>query len=312
MAMQVQPLIVGVGVSKAELVVSIDGAPAETIANERRAIRHWLDSFHQPMRLALEATGVYHVLFAEEAHRRGHGVYVVNGYRLHRYRESVGGRAKTDASDARLLARYLRNEGAQLRPWTPPPQAYRRLQTLLHRRATLVRARVAIQQSLQDVPVLRKSLQEILRQLKRTDAAITRQIQAALSASEWQSQARRCQQIEGVGPVTAAALTMAFHRGAFASSDAFIAFLGLDVRVRDSGKQRGRRKLTKAGDPELRRLLYLAAMYAKRQPTWAACYERHLARGLKPVQALNVLARKLARVAFTLMKNEIDYVPQNP
>lgn len=310
MAMQVQPILIGVDVSKAELAVSVDGAPVETIANERQAIQRWLGGFHQPLRLALEATNTFHLLLAEEAHRRGHCVYLVNGYRLNRYREGIGGRAKTDASDARLLARYLRNEGDDLRPWTPPPQAYRRLQTLLHRRATLVQARVSIQQSLQDVPQLRTSLQEILRQLKRTDAAITRQIQAALTTSDWQKQARRCQQLEGIGPVTAAALTMAFHRGAFSSSDAFIAFLGLDVRVRDSGTQRGRRKLTKAGDPELRRLLYLAAMYAKRQPAWSAFYERHLARGLKPVQALNVLARKLARVAFALMKNETDYVPQ--
>ena len=38
--------------------------------------------------------------------------------------------------------------------------------------------------------------------------------------------------------------------------------MGLDVRVRDSGTFRGRRKLTKKGDPEVRRLLYNAAMAA--------------------------------------------------
>jgi transposase len=40
-------------------------------------------------------------------------------------------------------------------------------------------------------------------------------------------------------------------------ADACIAFLGLDVRVRDSGAWRGRRKLTKKGNPELRCLLFL-------------------------------------------------------
>lgn len=311
MAMQVQPIIIGVDVSKAELAVSVDGAAAETIANEPRTIRRWLDRFCGPLRLALESTGIYHLELAEQAHRRGHSVYLVNGYRLNRYRESVGGRAKTDASDARLLVRYLRHEGDALRRWSPPPAAYRQLQKLLHRRATLVQARVAIQQSLQDVPALRTSLKAVLRQLARTDAAITRQIQQALAAATWDRHARRCRQIEGIGPITAAALTMAFQRGTFASSDAFVAFLGLDVRVRDSGRQRGRRKLTKAGDPELRRLLYLAAMQAKRHGPWHAFYERQLAKGLKPIAAINVLARKLARVAFALMKNETDYVPDN-
>jgi len=105
---------------------------------------------------------------------------------------------------------------------------------------------------------------------------------------------------------------MAFHRGKFRSSDAFIAFLGLDVRVRDSGTCRGRRRLTKKGDPELRRLLFLAAMQAKRQPAWASYYQRFIKRGLAPIQALNVLARKLARVAFSLMQNRTDYVPRIP
>ncbi|WP_042806009.1 IS110 family transposase, partial [Thioalkalivibrio sp. ALE19] len=100
--------------------------------------------------------------------------------------------------------------------------------------------------------------------------------------------------------------------GTFRSSDAFVAFLGMDVRVRDSGQKRGRRRLTKQGDPELRRLLYMAAMQAKSKPAWSDYYQRCLDRGLATTQALNALARKLARVAFALMKNQTDYRPPNP
>ncbi|WP_355662229.1 transposase, partial [Halomonas salifodinae] len=85
----------------------------------------------------------------------------------------------------------------------------------------------------------------------------------------------------------------------------------LDVRVRDSGTQRGRRKLTKQGDPEVRRLLYNAAMAAIRQPAWQATYQGYLVRGLKKTQALVIVARKLARIAFSLMKHEVDYCPKN-
>ena len=310
MAMQVQPTHIGVDVSKAELVISIEGAAVETIANDAAAIRRWLDGLVGPACFALEATNDFHMALACAAHRRGHSVYLVNGYRLNRYRESIGGRAKTDASDARLLARYLQRERSELRPWTPPSKAYQRLQQLLHRRATLVQAGVAIEQSLRGVPELAAARQAIRRQLARTETLIQKQLRAALASAGWSAQARRCRQLEGIGPIASAALAMAFHRGEFASGDAFIAFLGLDVRVRDSGKQRGRRKLTKQGDPELRRLLYLAAMKAKACSAWAAFYQRQLDRGLKPVQALNVLARKLARVAFALMKNDSDYVPR--
>ena len=49
------------------------------------------------------------------------------------------------------------------------------------------------------------------------------------------------QPIPGVGPLT---MVATYHRGQFRSADSFIAFLGMDVRVRDSGKFRGQRKLT--------------------------------------------------------------------
>ena len=72
------------------------------------------------------------------------------------------------ATDARLLVRYLRNEGDDLRPWNPPSRDYQTLQRLIHRRATVVRARTAIQQSLREIPTLKTTLQATLRQLDRT------------------------------------------------------------------------------------------------------------------------------------------------
>lgn len=309
MANRVQPTRVGVDVSKAELVLSVNGDEAVTLPNTRKAIRSWLRSWPVSLEVALEATNDFHLAPAEEAHRQGHRVYVINGYQLNRYRESIGGRAKTDASDARLLVRYLQRERDELRPWTPPPKGYRQLQRLLHRRATLVQAKVRLQQSLAGLPGFTTSLRALVKQLDRVDELIKKRIRAVLREARWADQARRCQEMEGIGPITAAALVMAFHRGRFKNSDAFIAFLGLDVRVRDSGKKRGRRCLTKQGAPELRRLLYLAAMQAKRQPAWQGFHQRYLNRGLSNIQALTILARKLARVAFALLKNQTEYVP---
>ena len=47
-----------------------------------------------------------------------------------------------------------------------------------------------------------------------------------------------------------------YNRGELNNVDRFIAFLGMDIKVRDLGAYRGRRKLTKKGDPEIRRLLF--------------------------------------------------------
>lgn len=311
MAMPVQPVIVGVDVSKQTLACArSDQLGIETIANKQRAIRQWLKALPEGASVAAEATSTYHLELVEMAHAMGHAVYLVDGFRLYNYRKSIGGRAKTDRTDAELLVRYLKNEGHDLRPWSPPPKAYRTIQQLLSRRATLVSARVALQQSFGDMKGLGPSLKAVIRQIERLDQLIKNRLKAALKEHGWGEDHRRCTQIEGIGDLTASALVTAFHRGSFRSSDAFIAFLGLDVRARDSGVSKGKRKLTKQGNPELRRLLHNAAMAAQRSPVWRPVYERYLERGLETTQALVALARKLARVAFALMKNQTQYQPK--
>lgn len=310
MATSTQPLLIGVDVSKAELVIARNDVPGTTtLANDRRPIRRWLKALPGTAALAVEATNTYHRTLMDEAHRLGHRLYLVNAYQLSRYRDSIGTRAKTDRTDAELLLRYLAREQDQLRPWTPPPQAYTHIQHLLRRRARLAQARITLQQSLTGLAGLQRSVEALLRRIDRLDQRLQQRLQQALREAGWLDEARRCQAIEGIGPLTAAAVTLAFHRGAFAHSDAFIAFLGLDVRVRDSGTYCGRRKLTKQGDPESRRLLHNAAMAARRSPTWAPYYQRYIDRGLKPTQALVILARKLARVAFAILKNQTEYQP---
>lgn len=312
MAMSVSPHLFGVDVSKKELVICRDPEqPLEALDNEPKAIRRWLGGIPKGTAcFAVEATNIFHLELIEQAYRRGHTVYIIDGYRLNHYRGSIGGRAKTDAEDARLLWRYAQRERESLRAWEPPAEGYRTLQQLLRRRAVLVRAKTMLRQSLGELTELKRSTAGLMRQLEKVDAELQRRLQEVARENGWSDQVSRCQAIEGVGPITAAALTMAFHRGRFRGGDAFVAFLGLDVRVRDSGTMKSRRRLTKQGDPELRRLLYLAAMTASRKAAWASVYQRYLARGFTRIQALTILARKLARVAFALLKNQSVYQPK--
>ncbi len=108
------------------------------------------------------------------------------------------------------------------------------------------------------------------------------------------------------------ALVATWHRGEFANVDAFIAFLGLDVRVRQSGRWQGRRKLTKKGDAEIRRLLFNAAMQGRRNALWEPYYLRLRDRGLSSTAAFVALSRKLARVCFALLQNNTEFNPRVP
>lgn len=310
MAMLTAPTIVGIDVAKAELVTyRADLDRVRTLDNEHKAIDRWLATLPAGSLIAIEATNDYHLEVLERAHALGHCPYVVDGYRLSHYRKGTGERVKTDARDARLLARYLGHEQAHLRPWSPPPAAYRRLQQLLRRRAALVRTRTALKQSFAGATAA-AMLEPVLAGIRQLEAQLQRELLQVAEQAGLADPVQRCQAVEGIGPLTACALNMAYLRGPFRHSDAFIAFLGLDVRIRDSGRSRGRRRLTKQGDPELRRLLYNAAMAASRSQTWQPFYQRHLDRGLTRIQALVALARKLARVAFALIRHQTQYQPR--
>jgi transposase len=310
MAQRVRESIIGVDVSKNTLDVYVL-ASEETcsIDNEVKSIERWLDGSAGPLCVAIEPTNSYHIAFAQAAHSRGHQVYLIDPYRLAHHREGVGQRVKADHQDAQLLARYLHREAAELRLWEPLEQGPQRFWRLLKRRATLVQSVTRLRQSLTDLGSLQSDVDGLIEHSQTIIKKIDRALLVQAKALCWDTQVHRCQAIPGVGPLTALAIVATYHRGQFRSDDAFIAFMGLDVRVRESGRFRGRRKLTKKGEPELRRLLFNAAMRGRQHSHWEPYYLALRDRGLSSTAAFVAVGRKMARLCFVLLKKEIDFDP---
>jgi transposase len=301
-AKRVSEITLGIDVSKDELVsCDWDSEQLSRLPNERPEIRKWLKSLWGPVRIAIEPTSTYHLAVVEEAHTLGHTVYLINPRQLAHYREAVNVRNKTDPEDAWLLARYLAHEAGQLRRYQPPSPKAQRLWSLLKRRATVVKSRTQLQQSLAEVQL---SCQALLTQINQLLKRIDHHIMSLIRKLAWLDDYRRCLSIPGIGPLNAAALVCTYHRGVFASSDAFVSFIGLDVRLRDSGKLKGQRKLTKRGEPELRRLLYCAARPARSDQRFEQFYQKQLENGHSATAANIILGRKLARIAFALMAKQ--------
>ena len=113
--------------------------------------------------------------------------------------------------------------------------------------------------------------------------------------------------IPGIGPVVSAALATLLSRHPFASADAAVAFVGLDPRPRESGTWRGQRKLSKRGPTEIRRLLYVAAMTTARNVAMRGEIDRHKAKGLSATAIYNIIARKLLRTAWSMLKHQTPF-----
>jgi transposase len=299
-------------VSKRELVIAVypGEVGVQRIANQAAAISAWLDTLPAASVIAMEATGTYHRRLADLAHERGFMVYVVNPRNVYYYARGLGARGKTDPSDAKVLARYVAHERAHLHPYVPPSAWCERLVTLLERRAVLVRTRQALTQSLADLPALDGEKRNLFAAVAALLSGIDREL-AALTGSD-PSTAKlvtRLKTISGVGPLVASLLCALFKRFAFRHADALIAYLGLDPRPDESGQHRGRRRLSKRGHPEWRRLLVAAAMSAARTQAWRDYVNHQRAKALPATAVHVILARKILRTAFALFKNGQDFVP---
>jgi transposase len=303
-------LDVGADVGKDFIVVaSADGSlrPGQ-IANRRKQLLAWLKTLPAGSRVGMEATGRYHVLLADLAHEAGLTVYVINPKATQHYAQGLNRRGKTDRVDAEVLAEYVAKQHARLHPYVPATAEQRTIDRLLKRRARLVAIRGALRATSEDLGECRAELRDI----ERSFAALIRKLDARLrTTSQASAPQHDCQQrlrtIVGVGPLVSASLANALTRIPFRNGDAFIAYTGLDPRPRDSGKKVGRRRLSKCGPAEVRRLLYNAAMSAAQTPVWKPSYERYRARGLSSTEAFVILGRKIARVAWSLHHHQSTF-----
>ena len=303
MAKKVETMLCGIDVSKGFLDIALGSSDdVQSVANTDEAISEWLSAQTQGLEIGLEATSTYHERVVEQALALGHRVYLINPRQLKHYRDAVGGRAKTDRVDALLLRRYLQRERSCLRPLSVKSREEKQLWQLLKRRGLIVKMRQQLRLSCEDLPSLSGELSSVVSALNRLIQVVDGELKRLARSLGWQEMMGRVASIPGIGPLNALSLTACYHRGDFRSVDAFIAFMGLDVRVRDSGRLKGKRKLTKQGEPEIRRLLYNAAMSFDRVSEYRGYRASLMSRGLSSTAAYVVIARKLARVAFTLIR----------
>jgi transposase len=198
------------------------------------------------------------------------------------------GHKKNDRLDAENLARLLRLDVALLRPVSHRGETAQADLALLRSRDVLVRARTRLINSARSMVKaaggrlprcsaegfqvkVRDHLPEMLvpaiAPMVEAVAALTEQIHTATRqleklADERYPHTRILRQIKGVGALTSLGFVLTleepqrFHR-----SRAVGAFLGLAPRQYDSGESQPQLRITKAGDPFLRRLLVQSAHY---------------------------------------------------
>lgn len=303
-------LEIGLDVDSKEFVPAVvDCKAGDRIPNTRAGIAKWLKTLPPRCRIGMEATGKYHELVARMVGKAGHTVYVINPRLIKNYAKATGARGKTDAMDAQVIARYVKKESDRLLEYAPRSDEQQQMHDLLRKRQTLVETRARLEQSFDATQSAPRELADIFRALTSTLSALESDLQRLGRDGEQGPLYKRLLTIPGIGPAVAAHLVYYMTRWPLANANAWIACTGLDPRPNESGGRTGRRRLSKQGAPVLRQMLYMAAMGLKRCRGGQPLYDDLSGRGHPSTAVFNILARKLARIAWGVFKSGKDFDP---
>jgi transposase len=306
-----QGLYVGIDVSKRHWDVAVTGqrggrrfsADAAGLA----ALLAWLRQL-DPRLVCLEATGGYERLLCEALHQQKMPVCVINPRQIRDFARAQGELAKTDAIDARMIARYAAT--FSLEPDDPPTPAQNRLRALRARRQQVVHSLTQEKNRISTAPddITRQSIEEAIDFYNRQLRELDRQI-AELTTTDpnFQHRLALLVTVPGVGQVTAAGLLAelpelgALNRGQAAK------LVGLAPINRDSGALRGKR-LIGGGRTQVRRSLYMATIVAtQHNHLIRAHYRQLLDRGKSKMTALVACMRKLLLILNAIIKNNLPW-----
>jgi len=298
---------VGIDVSKDRLDVAVLGQkPITQVANTKKGIAELVKEMHQlnPRLIVVEATGGYEEALVRAMFASGLPVALVSPQRVRQYAKARGLLAKTDGIDAQNLAEYGKN--IQPRLFVAKSEQGRRLSALVGRRKQLEDMRKSEKNRLRTVySEVKGSLETIIdclaAEIKRLDEEIRKFMQ---EHEDFKEQEKLLRSAKSIGPVTAATLLADLPELGKLDRKQIAALVGVAPMNQDSGKKRGYRK-TKGGRPEVRSVLYMAALSGIRyNPVIKAQYDQLVKRGKEKKVAITACMRKMLTILNAMMRDQ--------
>lgn len=304
---------IGVDISKSHLdAFRLEDGAAQRFDNSAvgfRALTKWLGK--APVaRVVFEPTGPYHKAF-EAALGETFPLVKVNPLQARRFAEAHGTRAKTDAVDARMLARM--GAAFDLEPQAPCSKETLVLRDLHVARTGLIKDRTRLRNraQTQDVAILKRQTKARLAQVERQVVELDAEIAALIAAGQTTARNRDilCS-MPGIGTVTAAAMLTLMPEIGTLERKQVASLAGLAPITRQSGQWQGKAFIG-GGRKPLRDALYMPALVAMRHnPDLKAKYEDLRSAGKPAKVAIVAVMRKLIEMANALVKADRTWTPK--
>lgn len=304
----------GIDVSKDHLdVYDLSQAASTRYDNDSEGVERLWQALQSGSDWAVvcEASGGYEMLMATTLDAHGCQVSVVNPRQVRDFAKASGILAKTDAIDARVIARF----GSLLQPSATvfASKSAQQLQDWVRRRQQLVELLSGEKNRLQPLKgrhkaVLTDDVEAHIEWLKNRIEQLDKKIeQLSQQQSQWREDKALLTSVKGIGPVVSTTLLAALPELGHCNSKQIAALAGLAPFNRDSGRYQGKRT-TWGGRATVRSALYLAALVAVRHnPPLRTFYQSLLERGKEKKVALIACARKLLTCLNAMLKSRTPW-----
>lgn len=261
-----------------------------------------------PYLVVLEATGGFEVTVAAAVAAAQIPLAVVNPRQIRDFARSTGQLAKTDALDARAIARFAEAVRPEPRP-VPDAQA-RALGELVARRRQIVEMMTAERNRRRQLTSRRliKSVDRLLAVLQQELSELDQDLDQGIRGTPaWRERDELLRSVPGVGNVVARTLIADLPELGRLDRKQIAALVGVAPLNRDSGKMRGKRR-TWGGRAKVRCALYMAALVgSRRNPVLKAFYQRLLSAGKPKKLALTAVMRKLLTILNAMVRDNIRW-----
>ena len=305
----------GVDISKRRLDVSLHGAQDELqVSNDKpghEELIAWLRT-HGITRVGMEATGGYERTLLAALAQAGFQTVLHQPLEVRLFARLRRQRAKNDRLDARLIAAATAQLDA-VKAAADPRMADLAERLTAYDQACDLAAQLKVSLEHLTLDDLIASVRAQLARMLAHKACLARDLIARIKQEPDLAGAfALLTSLPGVGSIVAMGLIIRMPELGSMEHGQAASLLGVAPFDRDSGNHKGVRTIT-GGRPRARRLLYLAALSARRcDPGFRAFAKRLADAGKKPKVIIVAIMRKLIEAANCILKRKTPWVTQCP
>src|SRR5450756_2337641 len=281
---------IGIDVSKQTLAVW-DGAQEEEVPNEKglktlkKLLKKRYSTNWNKGGFIYEPTGPYSNYLRAFAAEHEVRVVEVNPKRSANFAKVLGNRSKTDAVDAKMLSTFhallteedfgvpeIDESAEQLGAELGSYEMIQKTRTMLANHVHSLEYKSGVTKK------LKESLEKELKHLGTMEENLEKEMEAyAEDHQETREDLHNLLSIKGIGVISDINILYLFRKDPGANRNEITALAGLDPGGRQSGSSlNGGRKISRAGDPMLRKVLYLACMNSIQHNESMKAFYKHL------------------------------------